>query len=194
MATTCSSRHATHAPSTANTDITAGRSLEGIISISARAEGRLSRGRASAQERRDVDLVVRDLERGPLAVIVRRPAIGRPRAAARPASAGAEAAAARAVEARGDHRDADLVAELLIDHRAEDDVRVGVRRGVDQLGRLVDLEEAEILAARDVEQDAGGALDGLLEQRRGDRGLGRLGGAALARGGPDAHERGASVL
>src|SRR3954470_22880950 len=172
MATTCSSRHATHAPSTANTDITAGRILEGIISISARAERRLSRGPRSAQERRDVDLVVRDLERGPLAVVDARTAIGRPRTAARAACAGAEAAAARAVEARGDHRDADLVAELLVDDRAEDDVRVRVGRGVDELRRLVDLEEPEVLAVRDVEQDAGGALDGLLEQRRGDRGLG----------------------
>src|SRR3954470_10342510 len=147
----------------------------------------------SAQEGRDVDLVVRDLERGPLAVVDARAAVGRARAAGR-APAGGEAAAARAVEARGDHRHADLVAELLVDDGAEDDVRVGVRRRVDQLGGLVDLEQPEVLAARDVERDAGGALDGLLEQRRGDRGLGRLGRAALTGGRADAHERRAGVL
>src|SRR4051794_14766885 len=193
MATTWSSRHATHAPSTANTVITAGRSLEVITSVSARAEARLSRGPASAQERRDVDLVVRDLERGPLAVVDARAAVRRPRAP-RCAGARAEPAAARAVEARGDHRDADVVAELLVDDRAEDDVRVGVGRGVDELGRLVDLEQPEVLAARDVEQDAGGALDGLLQQRRGDRGLGGLGGAVLPRRRADAHEGRAGVL
>ena len=36
---------------------------------------------------------------------------------------------------------------------------------VDDLGRLVDLEEPEVGAAGDVEQDAPGALDGGLEQR-----------------------------
>ena len=86
---------------------------------------------------------------------------------ARPLLAGGADAAV--IEAGGDHRHADVVAHSLVDHRAEDDVRVGVGRGVDQLGRLVDLEQPEVTAAGDVEQDAGGALDGLLEQRRGDR-------------------------
>jgi hypothetical protein len=53
---------------------------------------------------------------------------------------------------------------------------------VDDLRRLVDLEQAEVVAPRDVEQDPGRALDGLLEQRRRDRGLGRLD----ARDSPDA--------
>jgi hypothetical protein len=48
-------------------------------------------------------------------------------------------------------------------------------------------------APRDVEQDPGGALDGLLEQRRGDRRLGGLGRARLAAGRADAHERGPGV-
>ena len=54
----------------------------------------------------------------------------------------------------------------VVDDRAEDDVRVRVGGALDDLGRLVDLEQAEVAAAGDVEQDAGGALDGLLEQRR----------------------------
>ena len=48
-----------------------------------------------------------------------------------------------------DHRDAHLVAEAFVDHRAEDDVRVLVRgRGHDLRG-LVDLEEADIRHCRD---------------------------------------------
>ena len=58
----------------------------------------------------------------------------------------------------------------------------------DDLGRLVDLEQAEVAPAGDVEQDAGGALDRLLEQRAGDRGLRGLGRAALAGAVADAHE------
>ena len=94
----------------------------------------------------------------------------------------------------GDHRHADLVGQRVVDHGAEDDVGVAVGRRVDDLGRLVDLEQAEVLAAGDVEQDAAGALDRLLQQRRRHRGLGRLGGARLAGRGPDAHQRRAGVL
>ena len=86
------------------------------------------------------------------------------------------------VEAGGDDGHADLVAHGVVDDRAEDDVRVGVGGALDDLGRLVDLEEAEVAAAGDVQQDAGGALDVLLQQRAGDRGLRRLGGAVLAAG------------
>ena len=61
-------------------------------------------------------------------------------------------------------------------------LRVLVGGRGDDLGRLVDLEQAEVLAAGDVQQDAGRALDRLLEQRRGDRVLGGLGRAVLAAG------------
>ena len=70
----------------------------------------------------------------------------------------------------------------------------GVGGGVDQLGRLVDLEQPEVAPAGDVEQDAGGALDGFLQQRRGDRLLGGLRRARLARGGADPHQRRPGVL
>ena len=55
---------------------------------------------------------------------------------------------------------------------------------VDDLGRLVDLEQAEVAAAGDVEQDAAGAFDGGLEQRAGDGGAGGVDGPALARRAP----------
>ncbi len=72
---------------------------------------------------------------------------------------------AGAVEAGGDDGDPDAVAEAVVDHGAEDDVGVVVGGLLDDLGRLVDLEQAQVLAAGDVQQDAGGALDRLLEQR-----------------------------
>src|SRR3546814_8356330 len=56
---------------------------------------------------------------------------------------------------------------------------------LDDLGRLVDLEQAEVAAAGDVEKAAGCALHGLLEQRPRDGVLGGLGGAVLAVGGAD---------
>ena len=98
------------------------------------------------------------------------------------APAGGPSAAAALAEAGGDHRDAHLLAHRRVDHCAEDDVRVRVRGSSDDLGRLVDLEQADVGAGGDVQQDPGRALDRRLEQRRGDgdpRGLGR---AVLAGG------------
>src|SRR6266545_1529705 len=97
------------------------------------------------------------------------------------------------IEPGGDHRDADLVAEGVVDHRAEDDVGVGVRGRGDHLGGLVDLEQAEVGAAGDVEQHAAGPVHRRLQQRRGDRLLGRGHRAVLAAGLADAHERGAGL-
>src|SRR5256712_6320129 len=78
------------------------------------------------------------------------------------------AAPARTVRAESgrDHGDAHLVRERLVDHRAEDDVRVLVRSSGDDLRGLVDLEETDLLAARDVEQDPRRSFDRGLEQRR----------------------------
>ena len=81
-------------------------------------------------------------------------------------SALVRAAAAPAAEAGGDHGDAHLVAHRVVDHGAEDDVRVHVGCARHDLGRLVDLEQADVGAAGDVEQDPGRALDRRLEQRR----------------------------
>jgi hypothetical protein len=49
-----------------------------------------------------------------------------------------------AVEPGRDDGDPDLVAERVVDDRAEDDVGLGVGRLLDQPGRLVDLEQAEV--------------------------------------------------
>ena len=50
----------------------------------------------------------------------------------------------------------------------------------DDLGRLVHLEQPDVRAAGDVEEDPGRALDRRLEQRRRDGGARRLGRAVLA--------------
>src|SRR4051794_1265741 len=149
----------------------------GALSVGARRS-------AVAQERRDVDLVVGDLERRALDA---RAAVAAAGAVARLLARGARARTA-VVEAGGDDRHADLVAHVLVDHRAEDDVRGRVGRALDDLGRLVDLEQADVAAAGDVEQDAGRALDGLLEQRARDRLLRRLGRAVLTARLADAHQ------
>ena len=99
-----------------------------------------------------------------------------------------------AVEAGRDDRDHDLVAEPLVEARAEDDVRLRVGRGADLLGRLGHLEQAEGRRAGDVEQDALGAGDVDLEERAGDRLAGGLDGAVLAGRPADAHQRRAGVL
>src|ERR687898_300646 len=98
-----------------------------------------------------------------------------------------------AVETGGDDRDPHLVAHLVVDDRAEDDVGIGMRDPVDHLGRLVDLEQAEVATAGDGEQDAPRALDRRLQQGARDGVARRLERAALARPVADAHERGAGI-
>ena len=63
-----------------------------------------------------------------------------------------------------------------------------------QVGRLGDLEQTEIGSALEEQQNAVGALDGGLEQRRGDGLLGGGQGAPLAGGRADAHERASRIL
>src|SRR3954454_22521075 len=96
---------------------------------------------AVAQEGRDVDVVVGDLQRRALALADARAAVA-PAGAVAGLLAGGARAGATVVEARGDDGDAHLVAELVVDDRAEDDVGGRVGRALDDLGGLVDLEEA----------------------------------------------------
>ena len=76
-----------------------------------------------------------------------------------------------------------------IDRRAEDDLRVGIDRAADHVGRFVDLVHRHVRAAGDVEDHAARAFDRRLEQRRGDRLLRGIGGAVLAGAFADAHHR-----
>ena len=84
-------------------------------------------------------------------------------------------------------------AERLVDVGAEDDVGVGVGGFADQLGRLADLDQREVLAAGDREQDRAGALHRGLEQRRGDRFFGGEHRPALAGAHADPEQRPAGV-
>ena len=95
-----------------------------------------------------------------------------------------------AIEAGGDDGDLHLVFQALVDHHAGDDVGFLVDRLGNDPRRLGDLVQGEVVAARDVEQHALGALDGgLLEQRRGDRPLGGLDRPVLTLGDAGTHER-----
>src|SRR5215212_3290294 len=97
------------------------------------------------------------------------------------------------VEPGRDHRDPDLVPEGVVDHGPEDDVGVGVGGRSDHLGGLVDLEQAQVGAAGDVEEYAPGPVDRRLQQGRGDGLLGRGHGPVLAAGLADAHQRRAGL-
>ena len=63
-----------------------------------------------------------------------------------------------------------------------------MRHTVDDLGGLVDLEQTEVAATGDGEQDAPGTFDGGLEQRGGDGGTGGAERTTLAGAVADAHE------
>ena len=87
---------------------------------------------------------------------------------------------AAVVEAGRDDRDLDLVAEPVVEARAEDDVRLGIGRGADLLGRLGHLEQRQVRCAGHVEEDALGARDVDLEERAGDGLLGGVDRPVLA--------------
>ena len=79
-----------------------------------------------------------------------------------------------AVEAGGDDGDPDLVAHLVVDDRAEDDVGVLVGDAVDDLGRRVHLEQAEVGRPPAMLSRMPRAPSmRRLEQRAGDGGRGR---------------------
>src|SRR3990172_5989869 len=110
------------------------------------------------EERRNVDV---DVARA-------RALAPRPGPSRRRLGTGLDPAAARpAAEAGRDGGDAHVVAHRGVDHCAEDHVRVRVRCARDDLGGLVDLEQAELRASGDVQEDPGGAVERRLEQRRG---------------------------
>jgi PAS domain S-box-containing protein len=93
------------------------------------------------------------------------------------------------IEARRDDGDLDDVAEALVDGRAPDDVGVFVGLLLDEACRLLDLLEAHVRPAREVDEHAHRAHDGdVVEQRRRDRLLGGEERAALTLRAARAHE------
>src|SRR5918999_721232 len=139
------------------------------------------------QEGRNVDVVFGDLQRAALAVVHLHVAAA-PLCTPARGVLGEERGALGPLEAGGKHRDPHAVAHPVVHDGAEDDVRRRVGGALDDLGGLVDLEQAEVAAARDVQQDPGGPLDRLLEERTRHGVLGRLGCPVLARGLADAHQ------
>ena len=93
------------------------------------------------------------------------------------------------LETGGDDRDLHLAGHLRVDHGAEDDVGVFVRRLLDDRRGLADFDEREVRAAGDVDDHAAGAADRrVLEQRAGDRQVGRVHRALFAFGQAGAHD------
>src|ERR671913_355096 len=104
-----------------------------------------------------------------------------------PGALGAPLVGEPLIEARGDHGDAHPVPVSVVYDRAEDQVGVLVGGVVYDLRRLIDLEQPEVVAAGDVQDDPGGPLDAGLEQRARDRRLRRLGTPGLAARLPNTH-------
>jgi len=77
-----------------------------------------------------------------------------------------------AIEPGCDDRDADVVSHVRVDHRAEDQVHIGMRRFADDRRSLVHFEEGHVRSAGDVEEHAARAVDGDVEQFAGDGILG----------------------
>src|SRR5205085_3462924 len=100
-----------------------------------------------------------------------------------------DAALLPALEAGGDDGHPHLVAHGLVDDAAEDDVGVGVGDAVDDLGRLVDLEQTEVVAPGDLEEDAAGTLDRRLEEGARDGAASRVDSTPVSRRVADAHDR-----
>src|SRR6266545_2155080 len=93
-------------------------------------------------------------------------------------------------EARGDDRDAHLVLQARVDDGAEDDVRLLVRRLLDDTRGLLDLVQRQVRPAGEIDQDAAGVVDGgLVEQRTRDGFLRGVERAMLALADARAHER-----
>ena len=90
----------------------------------------------------------------------------------------------------GDHRDANLALEIGIEGAAPDDVGVFIDQFADVVRRLVDFEQAHILAADDRDDHAAGAGHAdTVEQRIGDRLFGSRQRAVFALAFAGAHHR-----
>ena len=98
------------------------------------------------------------------------------------------------VKAGSNHGQMDFAAYFGVDHCAEDDVAFGVGTGPDHLSGFVDLEEAHVFPAFDVEDDRAGAFDRHIQQRAFDRPAGCLARPIFACAPTDRHQGGAAVL
>ena len=96
----------------------------------------------------------------------------------------------RTLEAGCDHGDLDLPRQTRIDHCAEDDVGVFMRRFLNHARRLVDFHQRQIRSAGDVDDDTTCTVDRpVFEQRTGNRLLSGLHRPILALRDPGAHHR-----
>ena len=68
------------------------------------------------------------------------------------------------LKAGGDNRDANLIVHGLVHHSAEDEVDIRMSRFANDAGRLIDLIQAQVVAAGHIEQDAPCAVNGHVKQ------------------------------
>ena len=101
---------------------------------------------------------------------------------------------ARLVEAGGNDGHADLVVERGIEARTEDDVGVRVRSLLNEVCGRLDILQAHILRAGDVDEHAARTVDGRLHEGAGHGHAGGVLRLALAGGAADAHVGEAGVL
>ncbi len=98
------------------------------------------------------------------------------------------------VKIGGNNGDANLIVQALIKGDTPDEVHFLRRRVVNHCRSVVDILEVDIGGHQEVDNNASGAVDGGLQQRRGDGLLGGLFRLALAAGPADAHMGEARVL
>ena len=96
----------------------------------------------------------------------------------------------RRVDPGRHHRHTNPPGQRFVDRRSEDHVGFLVHFLADAVGGLIDLEQGQIVAAGDVDQQATSTGHaGIFQQRIVDRGLGGADGAVFAVGLPRAHHR-----
>src|SRR6476659_5874599 len=87
----------------------------------------------------------------------------------------------RVTESGSDDGYADFIGHSFVDHSAENDISIVVSFFLDPRHRFIDLMQAEVGTAGDIDQNAARALNrDILEQRTRDRLLRRFDGAILA--------------
>ena len=93
------------------------------------------------------------------------------------------------MKAGGDNRDLQIVSEFLVGHGTENDSGVFMNHLADNRCRVVHLMKGKVVAPRDVQQYAAGAVDrGLLQERTGDGQARRHGSTLVATRDPRPHD------
>ncbi len=96
------------------------------------------------------------------------------------------------LETGRDDGNADLIAHVLVDYGAEDQIHVSMRGFLDDGRRLIDLEQAHVRPACHIEQNAARSINGHVQQIAANSGFRSLAGTVLAARGANRHQSGAA--